>query len=69
MAFASWVETYAFAKISIIPSNIPPSIAPGIEPMPPKTAAVNAFMPGIALAAKKVQGWTGLVEDLENILD
>lgn len=29
----------------------------------------ESFMPGIALAAKKVQGWTGLVEDLENILD
>lgn len=29
----------------------------------------ESFMPGIALAAKKVQSWTGLVEDLENILD
>ena len=29
----------------------------------------ESFMPGIALAAKKVKGWTGLVEDLENILD
>lgn len=29
----------------------------------------ESFMPGIALAVKKVQGWTGLVEDLENILD
>ena len=28
----------------------------------------ESFMPGIALAVKKVQGWTGLVEDLENIL-
>ena len=28
----------------------------------------ESFMPGIALAAKKVQGWKGLVEDLENIL-
>lgn len=29
----------------------------------------ESFMPGIAMAVKKVQGWTGLVEDLENILD
>ena len=29
----------------------------------------ESFMPGIALAVKKVKGWTGLVEDLENILD
>lgn len=28
----------------------------------------ESFMPGIALAAKKVQSWKGLVEDLENIL-
>ena len=28
----------------------------------------ESFMPGIALAAKKIQGWKGLVEDLENIL-
>ena len=28
----------------------------------------ESFMPGIALAAKKVRSWTGLVEDLENIL-
>ena len=31
----------------MIPSNIPPSIAPGIEPIPPNTAAVNAFIPGM----------------------
>ena len=29
------------------PSSMPPSIAPGIEPIPPKTAAVNALIPGI----------------------
>lgn len=29
----------------------------------------ESFMPGIALAVKKVLGWTGLVQDLENILD
>ncbi len=29
----------------------------------------ESFMPGILLAVKKVRGWTGLVEDLENILD
>ena len=29
------------------PSRIPPSIAPGIEPIPPKTAAVKARIPGM----------------------
>ena len=29
----------------------------------------ESFMPGIMLAAKKVQGWKGLLEDLENIMD
>ncbi len=29
----------------------------------------ESFMPGIMLAVKKVQGWTGLLEDLENIMD
>ena len=33
-------------KLSIIPSSIPPSIAPGTEPIPPITAAVNALIPG-----------------------
>lgn len=29
----------------------------------------ESFMPGIMLAAKKVQGWKGLLEDLENIME
>lgn len=29
----------------------------------------ESFMPGIAMAVKKVRNWKGLVEDLENILD
>ena len=29
----------------------------------------ESFMPGIMLAAKKVISWTGLVQDLENILE
>ena len=47
IALDSWVEIYAPAKISIMPSRMPPTNAPGIEPMPPNTAAVNALMPGI----------------------
>ena len=35
-------------NISIIPRRIPPIIAPGIEPIPPNTAAINALIPGIA---------------------
>ena len=31
----------------MIPSSRPPSSAPGMEPIPPKTAAVNALMPGM----------------------
>ena len=30
------------------PNRIPPINAPGIEPIPPNTAAVNALIPGIA---------------------
>lgn len=29
----------------------------------------ESFMPGILMAVKKVTGWTGLVEDLENIME
>ncbi len=47
MAFASSVDMYALENISIMPRSIPPRNAPGIEPIPPNTAAVNAFMPGI----------------------
>ena len=39
---------YAFPKISITPSRIPPIRAPGIEPIPPNTAATNALIPGMA---------------------
>ena len=45
--FESCVEIYAFASASIMPSRRPPRKAPGIEPIPPKTAAVKAFIPGI----------------------
>ena len=46
IASDSCVEMYALAKISMMPSRMPPMNAPGIEPMPPNTAAVNALMPG-----------------------
>ena len=29
-----------------MPMTKPPSTAPGMEPMPPNTAAMNALMPG-----------------------
>ena len=32
---------------SITPSSSPPRKAPGMEPMPPNTAAVKALMPGM----------------------
>ena len=38
-------EKYADQNVSIRPIARPPSIAPGSEPMPPSTAAVNALMP------------------------
>ena len=47
MEFARLVEMYACAMASMMPSRIPPTKAPGIEPMPPNTAAVNALMPGM----------------------
>ena len=35
-------------RFSQMPIRNAPIIAPGIEPMPPNTAATNAFRPGIA---------------------
>ena len=48
MASAIWDEIYALLRLSMMPSSTPPSIAPGMEPMPPNTAATKALMPGIA---------------------
>ena len=31
----------------MMPSRIPPTMAPGMEPIPPNTAAVNALIPGM----------------------
>ena len=39
------IEMYPDQKVSINPINNPPSIAPGIDPIPPNTAAVNALIP------------------------
>ena len=47
MALASVVEMYALASASMMPRSSPPRNAPGMEPMPPNTAAVNALMPGM----------------------
>ena len=32
---------------SMTPSNTPPTIAPGMTPIPPRTAATNALSPGM----------------------
>ena len=34
-------------RFSITPSKSPPRNAPGMDPMPPNTAAVKALIPGI----------------------
>ena len=54
--FASWVEMYAEASDSMMPSNTPPRNAPGIEPIPPKTAAVKALTDVVVTSsnAKKI---------------
>ena len=40
-------EIYDLLRLSITPRRIPPISAPGIEPIPPNTAATNALIPGI----------------------
>ena len=37
----------AVTKTSAKPTSRPPTTAPGIEPMPPRTAATNALVPSI----------------------
>ena len=49
-------ETRFGPMASITPRNKPPSIAPGILPMPPSTAAVKALMPGMK-PMKKLTPW------------
>src|SRR5437867_5957014 len=44
------IEKYADQNVSISPMSRPPTIAPGSEPMPPSTAAVNAFTPKLTRA-------------------
>lgn len=48
MASDSWVEMYALLRFSMMPSRMPPTKAPGMDPMPPNTAATKALMPGMA---------------------
>ena len=48
MASAIWEEIYALPNISITPRRSPPINAPGIEPIPPNTAATKALIPGMA---------------------
>ena len=43
--------------ISITPSNKPPTKAPGIEPIPPNTAAVKALIPGIEPIVGVTEGY------------
>ena len=40
-------DRYEAANASRSPSTSPPIMAPGILPMPPSTAAVKAFSPGM----------------------
>ena len=40
-------DMYALDIFSITPNKIPPRNAPGIEPIPPNTAATNALIPGM----------------------
>ncbi|KAG1317381.1 hypothetical protein G6F63_015691 [Rhizopus arrhizus] len=47
-------EIYAAANVSARPSSTPPSMAPGILPIPPSTAAVKALMP----AKKPMKGFS-----------
>ena len=42
------VPIYALVRLSATPISKPPTIAPGMEPMPPSTAATNAFKPSMA---------------------
>ena len=47
MASESWEEIYALERISITPKRTPPIKAPGMDPIPPNTAATNALIPGM----------------------
>ena len=40
-------DMYALDRISMTPSRIPPIKAPGMEPIPPNTAATKALIPGM----------------------
>ena len=40
-----------------MPSTRPPMKAPGMEPIPPNTAAVNALIPGIAPVVEESDGY------------
>ncbi len=46
-AFASDELMYAVTSASMMPTTMPPSMAPGIRPMPPMTAATNALRPSM----------------------
>ena len=47
IASDNWEDMYAFDIFSITPNQIPPRNAPGMEPIPPNTAATKALIPGI----------------------
>ena len=47
IASESWEEIYAFDRISMIPEKDSTDHAPGMEPIPPNTAATKALMPGM----------------------
>ena len=45
--------------VSIRPIRRPPTTAPGSEPIPPRTAAVKAFTPGVKAFTAAVLGGIG----------
>ena len=51
-----WIAGILLQIFSTTPRNIPPTIAPGIDPIPPITAAVNAFIPGIDPSVGSTEG-------------
>ena len=51
------VEIYALDRFSMTPSKRPPMKAPGMDPIPPNTAAVKALMPGIEPSVGYTEGY------------
>ena len=50
------VPMYALVRLSTTPITRPPTMAPGMEPMPPSTAATKAFRPSMVNVALGTDG-------------